>query len=114
MAVPQDILPFKLIPDTDTSIVTSFAGLPLVLETMRALGAHTTVDATLAIKKRESGTYTESDYVESFVSLFAAGDPASMTLHGLKRTRALRTSASRSHLPNPPGSSSMPSMKKSP
>ena len=73
MTVPQGILPFKLIPDTDTSVVTSFAGLPLVLETMRALGVHTTVDATLAIKKRESGTYTESDYVESFISLFAAG-----------------------------------------
>ena len=38
MTVPQGMLPFKLIPDTDTSIVTSFAGLPLVVETMRALG----------------------------------------------------------------------------
>jgi len=73
MTVPQGILPFKLVPDTDTSIVTSFAGLPLVIETMRALKVHTTVDETLAIKKRESGTYAESDYVESFISLFASG-----------------------------------------
>jgi len=73
MTVPQGILPFKLIPDTDTSIVTSFAGLPLILETMRALRVHDTIDEVLHIKKRKSGTYTESDYVESFISLFAAG-----------------------------------------
>jgi hypothetical protein len=73
MTVPQGILPFKLIPDTDTSIVTSFAGLPLVVETMQALKLDRVVNDGLAIKKRESGTYRESDYVASFVSLFAAG-----------------------------------------
>lgn len=73
MTLPQGILPFKLIPDTDKSIVTSFAGLPLVTETMRALKLHCLVDRILHIKKRESGAYAESDYVESFISLVAAG-----------------------------------------
>jgi hypothetical protein len=73
MTLPQGILPFKLIPDTDKSIVTSFAGLPLVTETMRALKLHCLVDRILHIKKRESGLYSESDYVESFISLVAAG-----------------------------------------
>jgi hypothetical protein len=90
MTVPQGILPFKLIPDTDTSMVTSFAGLPLVLETMRALGVHTTVDETLAIKKRESGTYAESDYVESFVSLFAAGGSCFDDFARLKADKGLK------------------------
>jgi hypothetical protein len=73
VTLPQGILPFKLIPDTEKSIVTSFAGLPLVIETMRALNLPDTIKEVLHIKKRESGLYTESDYVESFISLFAAG-----------------------------------------
>lgn len=73
MTVAQGILPFKLIPDTEKSIVTSFAGLPLVIETMRALKLPDTIKEVLHIKKRESGFYTENDYVESFISLFAAG-----------------------------------------
>jgi hypothetical protein len=67
------MLPFKLIPDTDKSIVTSFAGLPLVVETMRALKIHCLIDQIFHFKKRESGRYSESDYVESFISLVAAG-----------------------------------------
>jgi Transposase DDE domain group 1 len=73
MTVAQGILPFKLIPDTEKSIVTSFAGLPLVIETMRALKLPDAIRELLHIKKRESGFYTENDYVESFISLFAAG-----------------------------------------
>lgn len=73
MTLPQGILPFKLIPDTEKSIVTSFAGLPLVIETMRALNLPDTIKEVLHLKKRESGLYTESDYIESFISLFAAG-----------------------------------------
>ena len=73
MTVAQGILPFKLIPDTEKSIVTSFAGLPLVIETMRALKLPDTIKELLHIRKRESGFYTENTYIESFISLFAAG-----------------------------------------
>jgi hypothetical protein len=73
MTVAQGILPFKLIPDTERSIVTSFAGLPLVIETVRALKLPDTINSLLHFKKRMSGFYAESDYVESFVSLLAAG-----------------------------------------
>ena len=112
MTVPQGMLPFKLIPDTDTSIVTSFAGLPLVVETMRALGVHRTVDEALHMKKRERGTYTESDYVESFIALFAAGGSCLDDFARLQADKGLNTSAFLSRLPNPPGSSSMPFMRK--
>jgi hypothetical protein len=73
VTVTQGILPFKLIPDRDKSVLTSFAGLPLVVETMRALKPPQAIKDLLHIKKRESGSYSESDYIESFVSLFAAG-----------------------------------------
>lgn len=73
MTVTQGILPFKLIPDTEKSIITSFAGLPLVVETMRALKLSDTIKELLHIKKRGSGFYSENDYVESFISLLAAG-----------------------------------------
>jgi Transposase DDE domain group 1 len=73
MTVAQGILPFKLILDTDKSIITSFAGLPLVLETMRALKLPEAIKELLHIKKRPVGFYAENDYVESLIALFAAG-----------------------------------------
>jgi hypothetical protein len=36
MSAPQGIFPFELVPDAEKNIATSFAGLPLVVETMRA------------------------------------------------------------------------------
>ena len=90
MTVPQGILPFKLIPDTEKSIITSFAGLPLVVETMRALKVHCAVDELLQIRKREGGTYSESDYVESFISLFAAGGSCLDDFARLRSDRGLK------------------------
>ena len=73
MTLSEGILPFKLIPDAYKSIVASFAGLPLIVETMRSLKMHFLIDRILHAKKRQSGTYSESDCVESFISLVAAG-----------------------------------------
>ncbi len=73
MSVPQGILPFKLTADKSRSIVTSFSGLPLVIETMRALKLQEAISKFLRIKQRDSGIYTETDYIESFVCLFASG-----------------------------------------
>ena len=90
MSVPQGLLPFKVIPDSDKSILTSFAGLPLVIETMRALKVHNTVDNYLVIKKRQSGKYTESDYVESFVALLASGGECLDDFDRLQSDRGLK------------------------
>ncbi len=73
MSVTQGLLPFKLILDSEKSIITSFAGLPLVIETMRALKVPKLVERFLKVKRRDTGRYTEGDYIESFVSLFASG-----------------------------------------
>jgi hypothetical protein len=52
--------------------MTSFGGLPLVMETFRALGLPQSIEKHLLLQQR-AGEYEEADYVESFISVFAAG-----------------------------------------
>ena len=73
MSVTQGILPFKLSADISDSIVTSFSGLPLVVETMRALKLQEAISKFLHVKQRDSGVYSETDYVEAFICLLASG-----------------------------------------
>lgn len=72
MNISQGLLPFHLIQDTSKVVLTSFGGLPLVMETFRALGLPQSVKKHLTLHQRE-GKYREADYVESFISVFAAG-----------------------------------------
>jgi len=72
MNISQGLVPFYLIQDASKVLVTSFGGLPLVMETFRALGLPQGIQRHLPILQRR-GKYREADYVESFVSVFAAG-----------------------------------------
>ena len=72
MNISQGLLPFHLIQDTSKVLLTSFGGLPLVMETFRSLGLPQSIKKHLTLHQRE-GKYQEADYVESFVSVFAAG-----------------------------------------
>ena len=72
MNISQGLLPFQLIQDASKVLLTSFGGLPLVMETFRSLGLPQSIKKQLALHQRE-GKYQEADYVESFVSVFAAG-----------------------------------------
>jgi len=72
MTISQGILPFHLIEDSSKIMMTSFAGVPLVIETFRALGLRASVQKHLPLLQRP-GKYQEADYVESFVSVFCAG-----------------------------------------
>src|SRR5512136_1334763 len=72
MNISQGLLPFQLIQDASKVLLTCFGGLPLVMETFRALGLRQSIRKHLPILQRE-GRYRESDYIESFISLFAAG-----------------------------------------
>jgi hypothetical protein len=72
MNIPQGVLPFQLIQDTSKVLLTSFGGLPLVMETFRALGLPQSIQKHLPLLERQ-GKYREADYVESFISVFAAG-----------------------------------------
>jgi len=72
MNIAQGLLPFQLIQDSSKVLVTSFGGIPLVMETFRALGLVQSIQKHLPLLQRQR-KYREADYVESFVSLFAAG-----------------------------------------
>ena len=72
MNITQGLLPFHLIEDNAKIMMTSFAGVPLVMEAFRALGLRASIQKHLPILQR-SGRYEEADYVESFVSVFCAG-----------------------------------------
>jgi hypothetical protein len=66
------LLPYTVetVPDLDG--LTSRAGLPLVLETMRALGLPRVIRDHVHIRERQSG-YTEAEKIEALVVLLAAG-----------------------------------------
>ena len=72
MTIAQGLLPFHLIEDSSNVLMTSFSGLPLVMETFRALGLPQSIAQHLPLHKRPS-KYEEADYVESFLAVFAAG-----------------------------------------
>lgn len=72
MNISQGLLPFQLIQDTSKVLLTFFGGLPLVMETFRALGLPRSIKNHLPILERQ-GKYREADYIESFISVFAAG-----------------------------------------
>ena len=68
----QGLLPYTVetVPDLDG--LTSLAGLPLGLETLRALGLPRVIRAHVHIRERQSG-YTEAEKIEALVLLLAAG-----------------------------------------
>lgn len=72
MAEKEGLLPFKLIEDESGEALTSYSGLPLVLETCEALGLARLVKEHVRIKQRQRG-YSESQYVQSVIALMAAG-----------------------------------------
>jgi hypothetical protein len=68
----QGKLPFEYTADDTSDSVTAYGGLPLVVETMRALGVSDSVKKHLAIAKNRR-EHDEVAMVESFVALMAAG-----------------------------------------
>jgi hypothetical protein len=68
----QVLLPYTIETVEDAASLTARAGLPLVVETMRALGVPQSVRAHVRVRRRRSG-YDESTKVQWLVSLLAAG-----------------------------------------
>jgi hypothetical protein len=88
MNISQGILPFQLVADTSKVLVTSFDGLPYVMETFRALGLPQAVEKHLSLLQRP-GKYAEADDVESFISLLAVGGDCLGDFHLLRSDAAL-------------------------
>lgn len=68
----QGLLPYVVEVVPDGNGVTGRAGLPLVLETLRALGLPQAIRTHLHLRERQSG-YTETEKIEALVLLLAAG-----------------------------------------
>jgi hypothetical protein len=68
----QGLLPYTVEVVERADTMTGRAGLPLVLETMRALGLEQAIAAHLHVRERQSG-YTETAKLEALVLLLAAG-----------------------------------------
>lgn len=88
MSIAQGILPFQLVENTSKLLLTSFGGLPLVMETFRALGLPQSIHKHLSILQKE-GKYREVDYIESFVVLFASGEECVEDLELLRADEGL-------------------------
>ncbi len=68
----QGWLPYTVETVAAADTVTARAGLPLVLETLRALGLDRVIAEEVRVRERQSG-YTETEKVEALVLLLAAG-----------------------------------------
>lgn len=68
----QGILPYEIQVTDQLDQVTARGGLPLVIETMRALGLHAAIEQHLELRRRQSG-YTELEKVEALILLLASG-----------------------------------------
>jgi hypothetical protein len=68
----QGLLPYTIETGPNLDRLTSRAGLPLVVETMRALGLPRAIRTHVQVRERQSG-YTETEKLEALVLLLAAG-----------------------------------------
>ena len=89
MAEKEGLLPFKLIEEEAGEALTSYGGLPLVVETCEALGLARLVKQHVRIKQRERG-YSESQYVQSVIALMAAGGDCLEDIERLRSDAGLK------------------------
>jgi Transposase DDE domain group 1 len=89
MNISQGLLPFQLIQDASKVLLTSFGGLPLVMETFRALDLPRSIQKHLPLLERQ-GKYREADYIESFISVFAGGGDCVDDFELLRTDRGLK------------------------
>ena len=66
------LLPYEVEVGLRADTLTGRAGLPLVVETLRALGLERVIEGAVRVRQRASG-YTEVEKVEALVLLLAAG-----------------------------------------
>lgn len=64
--------PIEIDPEPTQEVLTSFAGLALVAETLRALGLPQSVERNIHLKERQRG-FSEAQMVQSLLMMLAAG-----------------------------------------
>lgn len=88
MATRQGLLPYTIEVVDDDAALTGHAGLPLVLETMRALGVSEVLDDGLGIRRRNNGA-TDAQKAEALVLLMAAGGESVDDIEVLRADKGL-------------------------
>ena len=84
----QGVLPYGVEVTEEAEAVTARSGLPLVVETMRALGLSRAIAEAVKIRERESG-YSETEKIEALVLVLASGGECLDDLNVLKADRGL-------------------------
>ncbi len=90
MPDPSPRLPFEIDDTIDPTLVTGRAGVPLVIELFRQLGAAAVIDAEVAVKQRQRGL-PPSQLVESLIALWVSGGDRCQDLTALREDQALAT-----------------------
>ena len=83
-------LPFEIDHRIDPGLITAHAGVPLVIELFRRVGAAQVVNAQVRIKQRQRGL-TPAQLVETLIALWAAGGDRCQDLQTLRADTALAT-----------------------
>lgn len=81
-------LPFSMDPKPAPEVLTSFAGLGLVAQTLASLGVLSSVERNLVVKERQRG-FTEAQMVQSIVLLQAAGGECAADMERLRQDAGL-------------------------
>jgi hypothetical protein len=95
----QGILPYQVEVSDKLGHTTARGGLPLVVETMRALGLESAIEKHLRLRQRESG-YTDVEKIEALVLLLAAGGDCLDDMRTLQADEGLERLLGR-ELPSP-------------
>jgi hypothetical protein len=82
------MLPYTVEVVDDDAAVTAYAGLPLVVETMRTLGVSERLDQQLGIRQRNNGA-TDAQKAEGVVLLMAAGGTCLSDIEKLRADKGL-------------------------
>lgn len=83
-------LPFDIDDQIDPTLLTAHAGVPLVIELFRRLGAAQLVNEQVRIKQRQRGL-TAAQLVETLIALWVAGGERCQDLQTLRADAALAT-----------------------
>jgi Transposase DDE domain group 1 len=82
------MLPYMVEVVDDDAAVTAYAGLPLVVETMRKLGVSAQIDRGLGIRQRNNGL-TDAQKAEGVVLMMAAGGRCLSDIEKLRADKGL-------------------------
>ena len=83
-------LPFDIDEQIDPTLITAHAGVPLVIELFRRMGAAQVINEAVRIKQRQRGL-RPAQLVEALIALWAAGGDRCQDLQTLRTDAALGT-----------------------